>query len=335
MSRINVTLDSKTAVCRGQLNQKFGHRPASEFAFLLIQSPRNEEDMKLLQTGDQDIDWEAVVCRQSPSKQVTGGIIIAALLTFCPLMWWWLDAPIWVIVMCLITAILIVPICLGEAIAALKKTNWLMAIQADGIWINLRSFRNRKFSPALTVVHLPWSDLESAAATDGLTRLSWNTGSVGRIAFLELQLAQHVQTDELLEAVMQEMERRSLPKKFAGIESTGRSRHVPIQLTEDRRLQFAWRSPMDAITPTLPEALRELGRELKIDESPAPAGTVISMTAPSVTNNSPERIAALNTEVLELAELGQLLDAIRLYRVRTGCGLKEARDSVNDLLRSQ
>lgn len=291
--------------------------------------------MKLVQTGEQDIDWEAVVCRQSPAMQVVGSLVLAVAFAGAPLLWWWLEAPTWVTVMCILTASLVVPVCLGEVNSALRKTNWLMAIQADGVWINLRSFRNRKFASALTVVHLPWNDLESAAMTDGLTRVSWNSGSVAKIAFLELQIAKHVQIDELQQAIVQETTRRSLPTKFAGIESTGRSQHVPIQLTEDRQVQIAWRSPMDSITPNLQKVLQELGRELKIEQQPAPAGVVKSHVVTPVSRESPERLADLNAEVLELAELGDLLQAIRLYRVRTGCGLKEARDSVNELLKAQ
>lgn len=291
--------------------------------------------MKLSQTGTQDIDWEAIVCRQSPVTQLIGSAVLAMLFALCPLMWWWLEAPTWVIGMCVVAALLVVPIALGEAFAAIKKTNWLLAIQADGIWVNLRSFRNRKFAPALTVVHFPWGDLESAAATDGLAKMAWSDSSVGSIAFLEIQLADHVQTDQLQQAITEEMQRRSLPKKFAGVETTGRSRHASIQLTEERRLQFPWRSSMDSITPKLGAVIQELSRELKIEEEPAPAGTVISHTHASPAEASPAQIAALHAEVLELAEFGQLLDAIRLYRVRTGCGLKEARDSVNELLKAQ
>lgn len=291
--------------------------------------------MKLSQTGTQDINWEAVICRQSPTTQLIGSTVLAAVFAVAPVLWWWLEAPTWVIGMCAVTALLVVPIALNEAVAALKKTNWLMAIQADGIWINLRSFRNRKFAPALTVVHLPWKDLESAAATDGLVRMSRNNDSVGRIAFLEIQLSDHVEIEELQQAIAQETQRRSVSKKFAGIESTGKSRHVPIRLTEERRLQFAWKSPMDAITPSLSNVIQELSKELKIEVEPAPAGTVISYSDSTPSFDSPEKMEALHTEVLELAELGQLLDAIRLYRVRTGCSLKEARTSVNELLKAQ
>ncbi|MEP3481770.1 MAG: hypothetical protein ABJZ55_21185 [Fuerstiella sp.] len=291
--------------------------------------------MKLSQTGTQDIDWEAIVCRQSPMTQLIGSGIMALLFAFFPVMWWWLEAPIWVIGMCVVTALFVVPISLGEAFAAIRKTNWLLAIQADGIWVNLRSFRNRKFAPALTVVHLPWSDLTSVAATDGLAKLPGNASSVGRTAYLEIQLADHVQTDSLHQAVMEELQRRSMPKTFAGVESTGRSQHASIRLTEERRLQFAWRSSMDSITPELGEVIHELSRELEIEDAPVPAGTVISYSDTSVPESSPEQTADLHREVLELAELGQLLDAIRLYRVRTGCGLKEARDAVNNLLKAQ
>lgn len=291
--------------------------------------------MKLSQTGTHNISWEAVVCRQSPKTQVIGSLILACPFTFIPIMWWWLETPIWVTAMCVLVALFVVPISIAEAIAAVKKTNWLLAIQADGIWINLRSFRNRKFAPAITVVHLPWNDLESAAATDGLARLSLDTSSVGRTAFLEIQLADHVQTDKLQQAITEETQRRALPKKFAGVESTGRSQHVSIRLLEQRRLQFAWRSSIDAITPKLNQVIQELSRELKIEKDAPPAGTVISYTSTIPAVNSPERMAALHAEVLELAELGNLLDAIRLYRVRMGCGLKEARDSVNELLRAQ
>lgn len=290
--------------------------------------------MKLSQTGTQDINWEAIVCRQSPMTQLIGSVVMAMLFTFFPLMWWWLEAPTWVIGMCLFAAILVVPISLGEAFAAVRKTNWLLAIQSDGIWVNLRSFRNRNFAPALTVVHLPWSDLDSAAATDGLTKLSSNASSIGRTAYLEIQLADHVQTDPLQQAIMEEMQRRSMPKRFAGVKTTGRSQHAAIQLTKGNRLQFAWRSSMDSITPKLNEVLGELSRKIEIEDEPAPAGTVIWHSDTSSPESSSEQTAALHAEVLELAELGQLLEAIRLYRVRTGCGLKEARDSVNNLLKA-
>lgn len=242
--------------------------------------------MKLVQTKEEQIDWEAVVCRQSPVMQLVGCFILTGLLAGAPVMWWLLEAPIWVTGMCGMLAVLIIPICVGEAISALKKTNWLLAIQSDGIWLNLRSFRNRKFAPALTSVFLPWNDLESAAAADGMTQVSLGAANDVKVSFLEIQLASRVSTDELQTAIAEETKRRTIPSEFVGVKSHGRHQHTPIRMTDQHRLQIPWRGPMDSITPRLGSVLMELGRELKIEQEPVPAGKVISLNHPTSSGSS-------------------------------------------------
>lgn len=288
--------------------------------------------MKLVATGEERLDWAAIMCRQSPTMQLVGSLILSGLFGGAPVLWWWLDAPVWVTGMCGLVALLVIPICLNEAVSALKKTNWLMCIQADGIWLNLRSFRNRKFAPALTSVHFPWNDLKSAAAADGLTRISLGAANDTRVSYLEIQLADHVAESELRDAIAEETKRRSLPSKFAGVESRGRAQHVPVRLTDERRLQIAWRSPMDSITPGLGTVLQELSRELEIDVEPAPQGFVISHSPVDERDDVESETAAPEEQVRMLITQGKTLQAIQLYRQQTGCGLKDAKDAVDRLI---
>lgn len=41
--------------------------------------------------------------------------------------------------------------------------------------------------------------------------------------------------------------------------------------------------------------------------------------------------ANVPSDVMELVRMGQVIEAIKLYRERTGCGLKEAKDYVDSL----
>ena len=291
--------------------------------------------MKLLQTGTQRIDEEAIICRQSPYRQVVGGGVLTMMVTSFPLFWWWLEAPALVVVVCGIIALVVASICVSEAVAALKKTNWLLAIQTDGVWVNLRSFRNRKLASATTVVHFSWDDLKSAAATDGLSPLSSDSTSVDKISFLELQLAEHVQTDDLQTAIADEIQRRTVPTTFAAVKSTRQDRQISLRLIDERYLQFTWQSQIDSIVPDLQYVLQELGKRIQIEDHRPASGSVVTHADSFESSLSSTQMDDLHVEILEKVEVGQLLDAIRLYRIRTGCHLKDARTAVHELLKRQ
>ena len=59
---------------------------------------------------------------------------------------------------------------------------------------------------------------------------------------------------------------------------------------------------------------------------PAASARASAYAAPDAILGEPD--ASLEEEVRRLVAAGSLINAIRLYRERTGCGLKEAKDAV-------
>lgn len=215
--------------------------------------------MNILETGQQQFAPDALICRQSVMVQAFGSIVLAGLFAGAPVLWYWLDAPGFVVWMCVACAVLVVPLCLSELVAAMMKSNWLMGIQADGVWVNLRSFRNRKFAAAPTVLFLQWSEVEAVHTTKTEEMGSMRGSSQPYTAvYLDIHLEHFVDSASIREAIESESTRRSPPSGFAGVQSTSRSQHFPVRITDNACLRIQWRGKMTAITPGIQRTLETI-----------------------------------------------------------------------------
>ena len=112
--------------------------------------------MRLLHPDELPSPLQGMVCRQSRLATMLGSAVILAMMIGLPAYvmwkvhaWWWAD------MIAAMFALLMVKWIVGNAWRTLQSTNWLMLIGPDSLWINIRSYANRDFAPAQTVIELP------------------------------------------------------------------------------------------------------------------------------------------------------------------------------------
>src|SRR5215472_12994243 len=110
--------------------------------------------MKFYRQDEVPEDEQGLLCRQSRLMGVVRFIIWCSIMSIAPIGGWKSGEP-WVLWIGVVVAAVVVPIALLDTAATFRATNWLLRIGRDGLWINLRSFRDKIMVPdALTVVRL-------------------------------------------------------------------------------------------------------------------------------------------------------------------------------------
>src|SRR4051812_3329063 len=61
-----------------------------------------------------------------------------------------------------VLAVLVVPAAFRDVLARFRPTNWVLRVDAEGLWINLRSYRTRAADDAATVVRLSYDEIDQA-----------------------------------------------------------------------------------------------------------------------------------------------------------------------------
>ncbi len=252
-------------------------------------------------------------CRQSPLRGLVAGLIFCAILIGSVLLLRHGGFPWFVWVWCAVWAALCVPWLLADALAKFRSTNWLLRLGPDGLWINLRSYQNRRLPEAATVLHLPYREI----ATARRHLETWSTpseptslaGTHWRQESLELSLASG-ETREIAKALADERGRR------AAVKGT----HQAVTVPAAGVVRIAWRGPGDDVVPPLPRVLDELGRRIHVGEP----------TRTDYGDWSRMGEAELGRLVAQLVRSGDDLEAARLLRRRRGYSSTEAHKFVKE-----
>lgn len=201
---------------------------------------------------------------------------------------------------------------LGLVASALKRrTSWWAALADEGLWLHLRSFGNAHFGTSdPTVVFLSWDELGAAGRVDEWTRSIDSDGVEYKRRTKRLELVVRADTGELAAALAAERARPAPERRFLGIATRSRHKHWPVQLPAPDRLRIDW--PGRRFVAALAARLERL--------DPRAEGY-----GADGASRDPE------TVLRELLDRGEDLEAIRLLRERTGCGLSEARATVRRL----
>lgn len=210
----------------------------------------------------------------------------------------------------------------GVALKAFRATNWLLRIAPDGLWINLRSYRNDNFAPAATALLVPYAEIVSVG--ESAIRRSEQSGgktTVWTDRYLEVRLAAAVPA-EVAQQISEER-RRTAPKKYLGglVTSESRYLHVPVSLRSDNVLRLAWRGRCDFIVPSLKNALAALSAECQVEDAPAK----------DLANTKQLSDDEIDHLIIECVETGDTFGAIKLLRDKRGYSLKQAKDFVDEL----
>src|SRR5579862_7257764 len=105
-----------------------------------------EHLMKFYRPAEVPEDDHGLWCRQSRLAGVVRLIIWCGFLAIFPISGWHLGKP-WVLWIGVALAAIVIPMAVLELAAMFRATNWLLRIGSDGVWINLRSYRDRDLNP--------------------------------------------------------------------------------------------------------------------------------------------------------------------------------------------
>jgi hypothetical protein len=204
-------------------------------------------------------------------------------------------------------------------LARFRETNWLVRIVDDGLYIKFRSYLNHHF-PAddRTVVYVPYRAMRTARHvretqevpdTDGRGTIT-RRRTVVEIELKEIALQ--------VEQALADERRASPPKEQRWYGSTaGKYRHHPVRLSTPQTLAIEW-----GVRPGVAHFLSAMAVHTPVESAEVRRDyTVLG----SLERNEQE------SRLLELAENGQLLDAVRLARLIYGYDLSEAKRFVDGL----
>lgn len=219
------------------------------------------------------------------------------------------------------------PCIVPPVIAALRHENWVLRATPSGMWLKLRSYRNRRLSPDdRVVVHIPFADISGIRRTRETLRFVWVAGARGRrrprvtretTTHLDVILPAH-ETEGLRQELLAEL-RRAPPPTWALASTT---RHMPVRVPEPGCVRIPVLGPETRLRPALDEVLATLQELLPVRNEQHLEG-----------KRTDELDADGHAELIrQLAEAGRWMPAIVLIRQRDGGDFTTARARLEALI---
>jgi hypothetical protein len=280
--------------------------------------------MKLHRLCDVMPDGRGTLYRQGRLQGALASLLFTVVFGGAPILWYRVGAPWFVWAPCAALALVIVPLVLGDFLAKLRDTNWIVWLRPDGLWINFRSYQDRGSRDTETVIELDFAEIaEVRQAGEVYYTPSTEGGSVRQsIKSLEIVLT-HDRTDELAAAMSLDRTKTPPQRWICGVGVTTRPAHFPVSLPEPGQIRIAWRGGMgNWVTPSLRHVLRELGGLVRTGEA--------KHTQRADWQELTE--AELDDQILRLVQAGDKMSAIDLLTSRRGYSTTEARRFVDELI---
>jgi len=204
--------------------------------------------------------------------------------------------------------------------ASMRPSNWLLRAAADGLYVKYRSYRNHGFpaeDPVVVFIPRPevaWirvrrQDSERPARQGEGATTVWRR-------FLEIKL--HGEDLSELAERLRDERRRTAPGVMG---SKVKALHYPVRVLPEVIVQIEWRSPGTAISPGIARAIRILGRWY-------PVADAVDEHRPSPDNRDR---AQQEARLIEMAERGEVMDAVALAQEIYGLDTTRAKQFVDDL----
>lgn len=225
--------------------------------------------MRLYRQNDVPEDEHGLLCRQSRFAGVVRLIIWCGVLAIPIVCGWHFGKP-WLIWTFVAVAAVVVPMALIDLTAQFRTTNWLLRIGSDGVWINLRSYRDRDMvTDAPSVMHLDYAEIasvgrhtESYSTPSEMATSPGSYGAVGgstawRDEFLEIHL-NHDRTGELKTALIN-LRYQAIPGQPSTRPAPVRNGPSPLWLVSPAVLRVGWVSGHGAaVLPRMASVLNRL-----------------------------------------------------------------------------
>lgn len=285
--------------------------------------------MQIHPASDVVPDGRGFVGRQSRFQGVVAAVVMTGILCGIPAVTWYYDAHwlLWTISGGI--ALLIVPLIVSDAAARFRRTNWLLWLDADGLWINLRSYQTGRDGDPPTVVRLRYDEIASAAQRVETYLLPASKGGTvrHRERSIDLRLKQPG-TEELRAALEGERNHLGKGRTYAGgITVTTRACLYPVSAPENDLVRVLWRSGQGHhASPSLAAVLGEL------ESHGVPIGEPSALDRGRLDGLSE---AELHDLVRNLAGSGGALAAAKLLKERCGLTTAEARREVDAITGKQ
>jgi hypothetical protein len=195
-------------------------------------------------------------------------LVLLAIFWAIPVFWWYVDAPIWVTVLCAaLPAFLTWPL-----FAAWRRRgrpdNWVLAIFSDGIWLNLRDCDYHEAAHGDSIVHIPFAEIASARRF--IHRYTTPSGNGSQVQHKDVYLQLELETndgDALRLAIEEERRRDPPPRQHFGGAVTSRTRRTqaPIDLAGDTTLRVKFSVANYGLRPSLKRVLAALKRYVRVE----------------------------------------------------------------------
>lgn len=286
--------------------------------------------MQLYQTNEIHYDRDATLCRVSPLSQTIGALIVFTIAVASPVLCFVFRGPIFFLVVFTLMGLLLSWASIHRIINVNRSSNWALAIQHDGLLINLRSFQNGGFAEALTVLQVPFSELEGARIHStqiatfppGRKGAARNRPVYVRQSSLDLELKTSLQTQDL-EAAISEESRRKKEGSVLGMKASSRINHIPVSLVQSRTLRIYWSGTQHGLSPILQTVIDELSRHVPILDKVTEAGI-------DWNKRSDEEF---ETEIRQMLIEGRKLEAMQLMSRIRRMSLNAAKNEVEAIAR--
>ena len=220
-----------------------------------------------------------------------------------------------------IAALLLVFLWIYQAmvLARFRSSNWLVRVDDHGLYIKFRSYLNHHFpETARTVAYIPFRDMKLTKIVRELQEVPDADGrgtSTRRRMVIEIELAD--ESRELAEALAAERNAQAPTVGRWYGSSAGKYRHYPVMMPSPRVVALEW-----GVVPRAPVFISVMAMHTPVEATEI----VRDYTALGALAKHEQE-----SRLLELAEKGHMMDAIRLARSLYGYDITEAKQFVTDL----
>ena len=204
-------------------------------------------------------------------------------------------------------------------IARFRATNWLVRLADEGIYVKFRSYLNHHFPvDDRTVVFIPYREMRTVRHVRETQELPDPDGRgtiTRRRTIVEIELKEIALQIEQALATERRTEAPKVGHWYGS--SSGKYRHYPVRMATPKTLAIEW-----GVRPAVGSFLGALAVHVPVESAEVHRDYTVTGDL---------QRAEQESRLVELAEKGQILDAVQLARIIYGYDLSEAKRFVEGL----